>query len=64
MDTLQTINNLEKMGQTLGKAANKPENYNTDWAFYLEQISFSLHKQAEDLRELMHVFGYPESFDI
>lgn len=63
MDTLQTVSNLEKMGQVLSTAANKPENYNTDWAYYLEQMSFSLFRQADDLRDLMYLFEGPSSND-
>lgn len=53
MDIRQTVNNLEKMSHTLSEAANKPENYNTTWAYYLEQISFDLSRQASELSGLM-----------
>lgn len=57
MNANEAINNLELMSKTLEKVANKPENYNTDWAYYLEQMSWSLHKQASELRELEYLFG-------
>lgn len=57
MDTKEAINNLEIMSQTLDKVANKPENYNTEWAYYLEQMSWQMHKHANDLRDLEYLFG-------
>lgn len=59
MDLQQTLSNLHKMSQTLSTAANKPENYNTQWAYYLEQISFDLAKQADDLDGLMSLLDVP-----
>jgi len=56
MDTSQTINNLEKVSKVLSEAANKPENYNTEWAHCLEQMSFSLIRQADELKELAYLF--------
>lgn len=53
MDARQTVSNLHKMSHTLSEAANKPENYNTDWAYYLEQISYDLSRQANELSGLM-----------
>ncbi len=57
MDSSEAIKNLELVSAALDKAANKPENYNTDWAYYLEQMSWSLHKQANDLRDLEYLLG-------
>lgn len=57
MNTKEAINNLEIMSTALEKAANKPENYNTEWAFYLEQMSWQMHKQANELRDIEYMFG-------
>ena len=57
MDTDEAIKNLEIMSSTLDKVANKPENYNTEWAHYLEKMSWSLHQHANDLKELKYLLG-------
>lgn len=56
MNAREAISNLEMMSQALEKAANKPENYNTDWAYYLEQMSWQMHKHANDLKEISYQF--------
>lgn len=50
------INNLEKTSQALEKAANTPENYNTQFAFYLEQMSWEMHKHANELKEINYLY--------
>lgn len=57
MTARDAISNLERMSEVLDKVANKPENYNTEWAYYLEQMSFSLYKQANELRDLESLLG-------
>lgn len=57
MNTKETISNLELMSSVLEKEANKPNVYNTDWGYYLEQISWSLYKQANELRDIEHILG-------
>lgn len=57
MNAKEAINNLELISNALDKVANKPENYNTEWATYLEQMSWAIHKQANELRELEYMFG-------
>ena len=52
MNTTQAIKNLEQMSCELSKVANKQENYNTEWAHYLEQMSFEMFKHANELRDL------------
>lgn len=52
MKTSETIRNLEIMSDTLERVANKPENYNTTWAYYLEQMSWQMHKHANELRDI------------
>ncbi len=58
MNTKEAISNLELIGKALEKAANKPENYNSDWACYLEQMSCQMHKQANELRDIEYMFGW------
>lgn len=57
MKTEEAISNLELISDALGKVANKPENYNTEWATYLEQMSWQMHKMSNDLRTIEHLFG-------
>lgn len=57
MNAREAINNLELISTALDKAASKPENYNTEWAYYLEQMSWALHKQANELKEMEYMFG-------
>lgn len=59
MNANEAIKNLETMSAVLEKCANKPENYNTEWAYYLEQMSWSLHKHANDLREISEYLDLP-----
>lgn len=55
MNTKQAISNLEKMSVALSKAANKPRNYNSPFAIYLEQMSWEMHKNANELRDLEYL---------
>lgn len=57
MTIQDAISNLNKMSEVLDKAASKPENYNTEWAYYLEQMSWSLFKHANELRDLESLLG-------
>lgn len=53
----ESIKNLELTSQILERSANKPENYNTDYAQYLEILSWEMHKHANDLKELQYLYG-------
>jgi hypothetical protein len=57
MDANILISNLRQMSQVLDSEANKTNNYNSAWASYLENISFELHKQANELEQLEYNFG-------
>ncbi len=61
MNTKEAIKNLELISCAFDKTANKPEIYNTEFAYYLEQMSWSLHKQANELRELEYLFGMTQN---
>lgn len=63
MNANEAIKNLESISSALEKAANKPENYNTEWAYYLEQMSWSMHKHANELRELEYLFDMSHSIN-
>lgn len=57
MDANILISNLRQMSQVLDSEANKSNNYNSTWASYLENISFELYKQANELEQLEYNFG-------
>ena len=61
MNASEAIENLRTMSAALDRCANKPENYNTQWAQYLEQMSFEMHKQANDLSQIAYMFDLPTS---
>ncbi len=46
------IQNLERTSEALEKVANKKENYNSCYSHYLEQISWEIHRQANDLKSI------------
>ena len=52
MNAKQAIDTLEYISSELDKVANSPENYNSDWAYYLEQMSWQIYKYANELRVL------------
>lgn len=57
-NTIETaINNLEMMSDALEKAANNPKHYNTDFSYYLEQLSWEMHKNARELKERKELFS-------
>jgi len=39
----EAVQVLEKVSNAFANAANKPEHENTDYAFYLRQMSFEMH---------------------
>ncbi len=57
MNTQEAIKNLDATSIALGKIANRPENYNTQWSQYLEQMSWQMHKMSNDLRDVESKFG-------
>lgn len=59
MNASQAINNLELISAALEKAANAPQNYNSEFAFHLERMSWEMHKQANELKALTHFFDAP-----
>ena len=59
MNAKDVIKNLEVMSQTLEKVANSPQHYNSEYAIYLERMSWEMHKQANEIRELEYMFDLP-----
>lgn len=53
----EAINNLELMSKTLEKLSNKPENYNTYYSVYLEQMSWEMFKMSKELTQIGYAFG-------
>lgn len=61
MNSEEAINNLEKIAEALEKAANCPKNYNTEFAQYLENMSWEMQRSANALKEISHLFGFQSS---
>lgn len=53
----EAIANMASTSKALEKFCNDPKNYNSYGAQLLEQMSWELHKQANDLRELQYMYG-------
>lgn len=54
-DISLAIKNLENASHVLEKMANSEENYNATYSGYLENISWEMHKYANDLREIYRI---------
>ena len=52
----EAIANIASTSEALEKFSNDPKNYNSAGAELLEQMSWELYKQANDLRSLQHLF--------
>lgn len=57
----EAVTNLNILSAALGEAANRNENYNTEYASYLENISWEMYKYANELRELKSRYGMPSN---
>lgn len=53
----EAIKNLEISTQALDKFVNDPKHYNSVYSSYLETVSWEMHKQARELRELQYRYG-------
>lgn len=53
----QAVKNLEMISAAFEKVANDPKYYNTDFAYYLEQFSFDLYKDAREIKERRALIG-------
>lgn len=55
--TTEAIQSLTSMSEALERISCEPKYYNSDYGMYLEQMSWQMHKQATDLKELSYLFG-------
>lgn len=53
----EAIKNLQTISESLKICANKRENYNTDFGFYLGLISKQMNNHANDLENIIHAYG-------
>lgn len=53
----EAIANMASTSAALEKFCNDPKNYNSYGSQLLEQLSWELHKQANDLKELQYMYG-------
>lgn len=53
----EAISNLNLMSDALEKFANRKEIFNSDYAMYLEQLSWEMSKHANDLAEINYIYG-------
>lgn len=53
----EAIANIAYTSQSLEKFCNDPKNFNSFGSHLLEQMSWELEKQANDLRELQYRYG-------
>lgn len=51
------IANIASTSEALEKYCNDSKNYNTYSSMLLEKMSWELHKQANDLRNVSKVYG-------
>jgi|GEM_PF-2484241 len=51
------IANLASTSAALENLCNDPKNYNTYSSLLLEQMSWEIHKQANDLKALQEIYG-------
>lgn len=52
-----TVQLMKRTSEQFEKAANDPRNYNTEFAYYLEQISHDIYKDAKRVEEFGYLFG-------
>jgi hypothetical protein len=46
------IDNLRRVSEALDKYANRPENYNSSYAQYLETLSWDMFRHANDIERI------------
>jgi hypothetical protein len=55
MNSNEAINNLRILSTTLNKCAG--DQTNSEWSTYLEQMSFEMHKYANELNQISDILG-------
>ncbi len=53
----EAIANIASTSQALEKYCNDPKNYNSYGAQLIEQMSWELHRQANQLKEFQYQYG-------
>ncbi len=48
---------MKLLSQVLEKKSIEDKFYNTDYGYYLEQMSFELHKHSAELQEIEYRYG-------
>lgn len=64
MNSGEVVSNLRIMSETLSRIANKPDLYNTEYGYFLEQFSYQLHKDANDLIQIESLLGMSNAINI
>jgi hypothetical protein len=54
----EAIANIASTSEALNKFCNDPKNYNSYGSHLLEQMSWELHKQANELKEFQYMYGF------
>ena len=54
----EAIANIASTSAALEKYCNDPKNYNSYGSQLLEQMSWELHKQANELKEFQYLYGF------
>ena len=54
MEYTQAISNLEMLSQEFERLANNPKNYNSEFSYYLETISYEMYRYANELKSTQH----------
>lgn len=53
-----TIANMVATSEALDKFCDDPKNHNSYVATFLEQMSWDLHRHANDMKELQDLYGF------
>lgn len=54
----EAIANIASTSEAIEQYCNEAEHYNADGIEILERMSWELHKQASDMRELQYRYGF------
>ncbi len=53
----EAIANMASTSEVLEKYCNDPKNYNSYGSQFLEQMSWELHRKANELKEFQYFYG-------
>ena len=57
MEFKNAISNLESISKALDTYANNYDGDDAHWIYHLEQMSWMLQKQANELKDIEYLFG-------